>query len=363
MLPATSFGMGATLVKALEHQPQYLRMYLLHTVSRVLCYWLPCALFQALHIRGVGRRYKIQGPRKPSRELVNRDVRGGLNGELLGSFMTAFLFQRFLSARTIRGTVGASVGAVMGTLTGGGLGQLAGKAVGGALCESVGGQLGSAAGSALGAYTGASLSTVVDKLSRRTPAKQDSIDETQQRGWARLRIDGPAPTFITNCWQVLVAYAGYDAMFYWSHRLLHHPRFYRHCHKTHHEYHTPVSTAAPHQHIIEGLVQLFNWYVPIGFAGWLNRNGGGLHESTLFYYNCFRWLETVDAHCGYELPFSPFHLLPICQGARGHDYHHRAFDGCYGAMKLWDRLCGTDRSFLEELRTEGVLMAGKRVRV
>lgn len=179
-------------------------------------------------------------------------------------------------------------------------------------------------------------------------------------GWSGLRFDGPAPSWMTHVWQVFVAYAVYDAMFYWSHRLLHHPRLYKHCHKQHHEYHTPVAIAGTHQHLLEGIIQIFNWYVPVAVAGWLNKNHGGLHASTLFYYNCFRWLETMDAHCGHEFPFSPFKLAPFCLGARGHDFHHREFNGNYGAMVFWDRLCGTDAGFWTELKEEGVLLAGLR---
>lgn len=90
----------------------------------------------------------------------------------------------------------------------------------------------------------------------------------------------------------------------------------------------------------------------------MNRNHGGLHSATLFYYNCFRWIETVDAHCGYEFPFSPFHVFAFCGGARGHDYHHRAFDGNFGATKFWDYLCGTDAGFWQEFRDEGGFMLG-----
>lgn len=186
--------------------------------------------------------------------------------------------------------------------------------------------------------------------------------EEKQGGWAMLRFNGLAPNLRTSLWQVAVAYIGYDLMFYWSHRLMHHPRLYKHCHKIHHQFHTPIGPCASHAHPLEDLVQLFNWYLPIGFAGWLNRNHGGLHSSTLFYYNCFRWIETVDAHCGYEFPFSPFHALPFCGGARGHDYHHRAFDGNYGATKFWDWLCGTDSGFWQDFRDEGgFMLAGSRV--
>ena len=154
--------------------------------------------------------------------------------------------------------------------------------------------------------------------------------ENQGKGWSGLRYAGKQPKFWTHLWQIAVGYIGYDFLFYWSHRLLHHTSIYKYIHKVHHNFHTPVGVSCAHEHIVEGIIQLFNWYLPIGFAGYLNGKEG-LHSSTLFLYNAFRWLETVDAHSGYEFPWSPFHLLPIFGGARMHDFHHRAFDGNYGA--------------------------------
>ena len=40
----------------------------------------------------------------------------------------------------------------------------------------------------------------------------------------QIRFDGPTPKAFQQLWQLAVAYLGYDFMFYWSHRLLHHPK-------------------------------------------------------------------------------------------------------------------------------------------
>ena len=62
------------------------------------------------------------------------------------------------------------------------------------------------------------------------------------------------------------------------------------------------------------------------------------------WYNAFRWLETVDAHSGYDFPFSPFSMFKIFGGALFHDYHHSGdgFFGNYGATIIWDRLMDTE---------------------
>eukprot|EP00938_MAST-03A_sp_MAST-3A-sp1_P005999 g5999.t1 len=172
-------------------------------------------------------------------------------------------------------------------------------------------------------------------------------------GWSKLRFEGKSPSKWTIIWQVLVAYFGYDFMFYFSHRWLHQKSVYLRFHKQHHRFTKTIGLASSYQGSLEGAIQLLNWYVPIGVAGALN---GDLHWKTLFAYNCFRWIETVDAHCGYDFPFSPFSFIPIFGGAKAHDLHHSgeglqmvkmkdgtlfADFGNYGASVIWDWLLGT----------------------
>jgi len=84
---------------------------------------------------------------------------------------------------------------------------------------------------------------------------------------------------------VAVAYLGYDFMFYWAHRFLHSKWLYKTIHKQHHLFKTCVGVSSSYQHFVEGAIQMVSWFVPIGFAGWLNKkltNGKhGLHMSTL----------------------------------------------------------------------------------
>ena len=45
-----------------------------------------------------------------------------------------------------------------------------------------------------------------------------------------------------------------EIFFYYSHRLLHHPKIYRHIHKQHHEWQTPIAIAAIYCHPVEHIV-------------------------------------------------------------------------------------------------------------
>ena len=168
-------------------------------------------------------------------------------------------------------------------------------------------------------------------------------NDTDNNGWSGLTFQGPLPSTFTTVWQICVAYIGYDLMFYLSHRALHSKLLYQRFHKQHHEFVAPIGLSSSYQGTLEGITQMFNWYLPIGFAGWLNRKNGGLHGSTLFWYNVFRWVETVDAHCGYAFPFSPFHWIPLFGGAVAHDKHHSMVFVNYGASNVWDYLLGTSK--------------------
>merc|ERR1711988_1136419 len=67
----------------------------------------------------------------------------------------------------------------------------------------------------------------------------------------------------------------------------------------------------------------------------------GCHPIELFFFVAFRIWETVDVHCGYALPFTPFR-------SEMHDYHHMRNNGCYGAFFM-DDLLGTNKRFMKHL--------------
>lgn len=281
--------------------PAWVKVGLIHLLSRVLCYWIPNALLHLMLTTGTGSRWRIQGKRVPAPALVAKALHHNVVVDLVTYWGVAWAMTKLLTA---------------------------------------------------------SKKMQIQPEPAPAEASELAASESSSESWSCLRLSGQVPGWTTQLWQVFVGYVGYDMMFYWSHRFLHRPEIYKMVHKRHHEFHTPIGPSASYEHPVEGACQLLNWYLPIGFAGWLNAD---LHWSTLFLYNCFRWLETVDAHCGYELPFSPFHVLPIFGSATRHDYHHRAVLGNYGASVFWDWVCGTDKGYWEEVIEEGFLRGGKFV--
>jgi len=155
-----------------------------------------------------------------------------------------------------------------------------------------------------------------------------------------MYMSATLPEWYTVAWQVFVFVVVEDTMFYWSHRLLHHPSIYKHIHKQHHEFKSTIGIASEYAHPVEGLIANL---IPFVTGPLLV---GRVHMFTLLFWMFLRVVETVDAHSGFVFPFSPFSLLPFQGGAERHDYHHLYNIGSFGSFfNLWDWFMGTDQPF------------------
>eukprot|EP01099_Mayorella_cantabrigiensis_P004261 TRINITY_DN3191_c0_g1_i2.p1 TRINITY_DN3191_c0_g1~~TRINITY_DN3191_c0_g1_i2.p1 ORF type:complete len:303 (+),score=50.55 TRINITY_DN3191_c0_g1_i2:60-968(+) len=157
-----------------------------------------------------------------------------------------------------------------------------------------------------------------------------------------LVVRSPLPSFQTVVLHVLFSMACEDTLFYWSHRMLHHRSIYKYIHKQHHEFINTIGIASEYAHPVEAV---FANYVPFLCGTFIL----GSHHFTLLVWLVLRVFETIDAHCGYELPWSPWNLLLAVQGgAARHDFHHSHNLGSYGSFtKFWDWAMGTDIPFKE----------------
>lgn len=156
------------------------------------------------------------------------------------------------------------------------------------------------------------------------------------------------PTLPTILLQVGIALLVEDTLFYWGHRTLHHPSIYKYVHKQHHMFQDcTISLSSEFAHPFEFFVANL-----VPFTTGLLLCGG--HAVSWQVWTLWRIGETLDAHCGYDLPWSPYRILPFSGSAGHHDYHHSHNKGCFGSFFIfWDALCGTDQAYLAHVAKYG----------
>ena len=161
----------------------------------------------------------------------------------------------------------------------------------------------------------------------------------QERGWTRLYSDaGDYP------WWWLPASLGvylllHDTWFYWTHRLMHRPWWYKRMHAVHHASRPPTAWAAMSFHPYEAIsgaaiIPLLTLLIPI-------------HVAVLGLLLGIMTVMGVTNHMGWEL--FPRRLVQGGYGkwlitASHHELHHQKYRCNYGLyFRFWDHLLGTDR--------------------
>lgn len=131
-----------------------------------------------------------------------------------------------------------------------------------------------------------------------------------------------------------------DTWHYWFHRALHIGPLYKHIHKKHHKYAAPFGLTAEYAHPIEVAVTgLGTVGSPLLWAYFF----GNVHLVTVIFWVVLRLLQAIDAHSGYEFPWSLHHFFPVWAGADHHDDHHKYFVGNYSSsFRHWDYFLGTE---------------------
>ncbi|KAF8881606.1 C-4 methyl sterol oxidase [Infundibulicybe gibba] len=159
----------------------------------------------------------------------------------------------------------------------------------------------------------------------------------------------PFPSWTKMAPQIFFFFFLEDLCHYLAHQMLHIGVLYRHIHKLHHKYSAPFGLAAESRDLGGPLI-----YCAI------TRD---LHILTVYVWIVLRLFQAIDAHSGYDFPWSLQHILPFWSGAEHHDFHHMAFTNNFStSFRWWDRIFGTDTKYQEyracklmaEVEAEGI---------
>ncbi|KAJ1798844.1 C-4 sterol methyl oxidase [Coemansia sp. RSA 2399] len=156
-------------------------------------------------------------------------------------------------------------------------------------------------------------------------------------------IEMPLPGWQEMGIQIAVFFVMEDFWHYWIHRLFHWGPLYRGVHKVHHEFSSPFGMTAEYAHPLETII--FGQGTiggPILYCNFV----GSVHSVTMLVWMCLRLFQAIDAHSGYDFPWSLHNLLPFWAGADHHDYHHAAFVNNFSSsFRWWDTIFGTDTKY------------------
>lgn len=145
-----------------------------------------------------------------------------------------------------------------------------------------------------------------------------------------------------------VMFLMHDTYFYWMHRIIHHPKLFRHIHFVHHQSTNPTPLAAYSFHftesILEGLIiPIIAFTLPV-------------HPSAFIFFLFGQFVINVYGHLGFELFPAGFQKTWIGKWINtsvAHNQHHKHFKGNYGLYFLfWDRWMGTLRPDYDEVFDE-----------
>ena len=124
----------------------------------------------------------------------------------------------------------------------------------------------------------------------------------------------------------------HDTYFYWTHRLIHHPKLFKYIHKIHHSFESPTPWAAFAFHPFEAIVSL--GIIPIILFSI------PFHHWALILFISFLTIYNTYIHLGFMVPKLVYSKWQ--NTSNNHDLHHRGEHANFGLyFTFWDRLMGT----------------------
>ncbi|MDE0387470.1 MAG: sterol desaturase family protein [Rhodospirillales bacterium] len=157
-------------------------------------------------------------------------------------------------------------------------------------------------------------------------------------GWTLIYSDFADYGWLYGVFSLAVTIVLHDAYFYWTHRLMHHPRLFDRFHRLHHESHSPSPWAAYAFAPLEAVIQAMFLTILIFILP--------LHVTVIYLFMLHMIVRNVIGHSGFELfpRGMPGHaVFGVLTTITHHDLHHSSNGSNYGLyFTWWDRLAGTE---------------------
>jgi lathosterol oxidase len=153
-------------------------------------------------------------------------------------------------------------------------------------------------------------------------------------GHSKMYFDWDAYGVLYFILSPLICVVLHDTYFYWMHRMLHLPVFFRRIHLTHHKSITPTPWASYSFSMADSFM---NTLLPVSLVFIIP-----IHYVAILVFFTINMVVNIYGHSGYEVRGTPKGLFAILNKAADHDKHHTHFNGNYGLyFNLWDRLMHT----------------------
>jgi Delta7-sterol 5-desaturase len=162
--------------------------------------------------------------------------------------------------------------------------------------------------------------------------------QVARQGWTQLYFKLGEHSWVWFFTSIACAIVLHDTYFYWTHRIMHHPRLFRAFHSAHHLSHNPSPWAAyafsPLEAVVEALIfPLSVMVIP-------------MHPLAFVIFMAWQIGFNIVGHTGYEI--HPRWLMNtwlgrIANTPTNHVMHHETLRGNYGLyFNVWDRLMKTN---------------------